>query len=98
MALNQVSFGLAHMLGEGDEIILSHHEHASVVLPWYRVAEHTGAVVRFVPLDQDGRITPEALESVVSPKTKVVCLASTTNVLGYTLDVKRMASIAHSVG
>ncbi len=98
MALNQVAFGLAHLLKEGDEIVISYHEHASVVLPWYRVAEHTGAVVRFVPLDKDGRITPEALESVISEKTKVVCLASTTNVLGYTLDVKRMASIAHSVG
>lgn len=98
MALNQVAFGLEHTIHKDDEIVISYHEHASVVLPWYKVAERTGAKIVFVPLDEEGRITPDALRSVVNERTKVVCLASTTNVLGYSVDVKEMAKIAHSVG
>ncbi len=98
MAINQVAFGLEGRLVRGDEIVISYHEHASVVLPWFRVAERTGAVIRYVPLDENGRITPDALRSTVNERTRVVCLASTTNVLGYSLDTKEMAAIAHSVG
>ncbi len=98
MGLNQVAFGLAHKIHKDDEILISYHEHASVVLPWFRVAKHTGAKIKYVPLDEEGRITPDALKQTVNENTKVVCLASTTNVLGYSLDVKEMAKIAHSVG
>lgn len=98
MGLNQAAFGLAHLLKEGDEIVLSYHEHASAVLPFFKVAEHTGARIVYVPLDEEGRITPDALRSVVGDRTRMVCLASTTNVLGYSIDVREMARIAHSVG
>ncbi len=98
MGLNQVAFGMAHRLKPGDEIVVSYHEHASVVLPFFKVAERTGAKVVYVPLDERGRITPDALRSVVNERTRIVCLASTTNVLGYSIDVKEMAAIAHSVG
>lgn len=98
MGLNQAAFGLAHRLSPGDEIVLSYHEHASAVLPFFKVAERTGARVVYVPLDEDGRVTPDALRSVVGDRTRIVCLASTTNVLGYSLDVREMARIAHSVG
>lgn len=98
MGLNQVAFGLAHRLHKDDEIVLSYHEHASVVLPWFSVAKHTGAKIKYVPLNEKGRITPDALRETVNERTKMVCLASTTNVLGYSLDVKEMAKIAHSVG
>ena len=98
MGLNQVAFGLAHILKSSDEIVISYHEHASVVLPWFKVAERTGAKIVYVPLTEEGRITPDGLRSVVNERTKIVCLASTTNVLGYSVDVKKMAEIAHSVG
>lgn len=98
MGLNQAAFGLAHLLKPGDEIVLSYHEHASAVLPFFKVAERAGARIVYVPLDEEGRITPDAFRSVVNERTRLVCLASTTNVLGYSLDVKEMARIAHSVG
>lgn len=98
MGLNFVAYGLIPGLKKGDEIVLSWEEHASNALPWFRVAQITGASIKYVPLTEDGRITPENLKSVVNENTKVVALASVSNVLGRPLPVRELARIAHSVG
>ena len=98
MGLNFVAYGLMPGLKKGDEIVLSWEEHASNALPWFRVAQITGASIKYVPLTEDGRITPENLKSVVNENTKVVALASISNVLGRPLPVRELARIAHSVG
>ena len=98
MGLNFVAYGLMPGLKKGDEIVLSWKEHASNALPWFRVAQITGASIKYVPLTEDGRITPENLKSVVNENTKVVALASISNVLGRPLPVRELARIAHSVG
>ena len=98
MGLNFVAYGLMPGLKKGDEIVLSWEEHASNALPWFRVAQLTGASIKYVPLTEDGRITPENLKSVVNENTKVVALASISNVLGRPLPVRELARIAHSVG
>ena len=59
MSLNQIAFGMAHLLSEDDEVLISVVEHASNVLPWYRVSEITGCKVNFIPLDEEGNITEE---------------------------------------
>lgn len=97
MGLNEVAYGIGRTLSAGDEIVLSLEEHASNVLPWFNVAKMTGAVVRYAPLI-NGRITEESLKAVLSSKTKVVSFATVSNVLGYVLDVKSLAALAHSVG
>ncbi len=93
--LNEIAYGLLPLLQKGDEIILSQSEHASNVLPWFQVCKITGAVLKYVQLDEKGRITPEGLLKVISEKTKIVSLASVSNVMGYKADVKRLAQIAH---
>lgn len=98
MGLNFVAYGIMPVLKKGDEIVLSWEEHASNALPWFRVAQITGASIKYVPLTEDGRITPENLKSVVNENTKVVALASISNVLGRPLPVRELARIAHSVG
>lgn len=96
-SLNLVAFGYgAKYLHEGDEILLSEAEHASNVLPWYKISEMTGAKVRFIPLDEEGRLTKENLSKAMSDKVKIVSLAEVTNVLGYCLDLKEFAAIVHS--
>ena len=97
-ALNLVAYGygLKH-LKKGDEIILSVAEHASNVLPWFRIADLTGAVIKYVPLE-NGRILPENLKKVVTKNTKIISLAHVGNVLGYIADVKAFAKIAHENG
>ena len=97
-ALNLVAYGYGlKFLKKGDEIVLSVAEHASNVLPWFRIAELTGAVIKYVPLE-NGKILPENLKKVVNKTTKIVSLAHIGNVLGYIADVKEFAKIAHANG
>ena len=98
-ALNLVAYGYGlKNLKKGDEIIISYSEHASNVLPWFRIAELTGAVIKYVPLNDKGMLVPENLLKVISKNTKIVSLAQVGNVLGYTIDVKEFARIAHEYG
>ena len=96
MSINLVAYGYAlKYLHEGDEILLSEAEHASNILPYFKIAELTGAVVKFIPLNDKGYVTPETLLSTISDKTKIVSLAHVSNVLGYEIDVKELVKITH---
>lgn len=99
MSINMVAFGYGmKFLKSGDEILLTQAEHASNVLPWFKVAEMTGAQINYIPLDEEGRLTPENLAKVISSKTKIVAVAHVTNVLGFVVDIKEIAKIAHAQG
>ena len=80
------------VLKKGDVIVLSESEHASNLLPWFEVAHENGAVIDYVPLDEKGRITIDNLKKIMSDKVKIVALAQTSNVLGYTIDIKELWS------
>ena len=98
-SINLVAFGYGvKYLKAGDEILLTQAEHASNVLPWFKVAEMTGAVVKYIPLEEDGRLTAENLEKTITDKTKIVAVAHVTNVLGFIAPVKELAKIAHKHG
>lgn len=99
MSLNMVavSYGLK-MLKNGDEILLSVAEHASNTLPWFEVAKKTGAVVKFMPLDDQGLISPAILKEHLTNKTKIVSLAHVSNVLGYINDIQTLAKLVHEAG
>ncbi|MCR4562286.1 MAG: cysteine desulfurase [Bacilli bacterium] len=95
-SINLVAFGYAaKTLKEGDEILLSEAEHASNLLPWFKVAELTGARLAYVPLDKEGRITVENVQKSLTPKTKIVALAQVGNVLGFVAPIKEIAAICH---
>ena len=95
MSLNVIANGLIPFIKEGDEILLSEAEHASNVLPWFHVAEKTGAVVKYIPLNEEGLLTVESLKNTITNKTKVVALAHISNVLGHIIDVKELARVTH---
>ena len=98
-SLNLVAFGYGlKFLKPGDEIIISEAEHASNILPWFEVSKLTGAKVKYIPFDEDGRLTVDNLLKVISNNTKIVSIAHVGNVLGYTTDVKGMAQVAHKFG
>ena len=97
MALNEIAYSLVLDLDEGDEIVLSYHEHASNVLPWYNVAKLRKCKIVFVEHDKKGVITSNNLLKVVNKRTKVVSLSSVTNVLGVTQPINELVKIAHSV-
>ena len=98
MGMNEVAYGLLPFLKEGDEILLSMEEHASNVLPWFNVAKITKAVIRYIPFDENGRLTVENFKKSLTDRTKVVSLASVSNVLGYALPVKEFVALAHQKG
>lgn len=98
-SINLVAFGYgAKRLKKGDEILLTEAEHASNVLPWFKVAELTGAVIRYIPLEKDGRLTTQNLRKTITNQTKIVAIAHVTNVLGYIAPIKELAQIAHEHG
>ena len=97
-ALNLVASSYLEKLKPGDEIITSELEHHSSMLPWLQVAKKTGALLKYVELDQQGRITVEAFKAVLSDQTKVVALTYVSNVMGYITPVKPIIDLAHEKG
>ena len=99
MSMNIVAYGYGiKFLTENDEILLTEAEHASNVLPWFKVSEVTKAKINYIPLDEDGRLTPENLRKVMNKNVKVVSVAQITNVLGFKNDIKELSKIAHEYG
>ncbi len=82
----------------GDEVITTELEHHSSCLPWIRICNKKKATLKYVPLNQEGRITVEAFKSVLSEKTKVVAITHVSNVMGYITPIKEIIRLAHSVG
>lgn len=95
MSINIIAYGLLKYVEEGDEIIIDEAEHASNVLPWFKIAEIKKAKIVYIPLDEEGRITANNLRKVITNKTKIVSVAHVTNVLGFKSEVKEMAHICH---
>lgn len=96
MSINLIAYGYAgKYLTSEDEILITQAEHASNVLPWFKVHELTGTKIDYIPLDKDGRLSPESVEKAITPHTKIIAIAQVTNVLGFTIDVKAIAKIAH---
>lgn len=79
----------------GDEIITSELEHHSSVLPWMMLAKRKGASLKYIPLQEDGRITVENFKKVLSAKTKVVALTYVSNVMGYVTPIEEIIKICH---
>ncbi|WP_126428488.1 cysteine desulfurase [Brevibacillus marinus] len=85
-------------LQPGDEIVTTVAEHHSNFIPWQQAAKATGATFTFIPMEEDGTITVEAVKRTVSPKTKVVAIRQISNVLGDVTPIKEIAAIAHQNG
>lgn len=82
----------------GDEIITSELEHHSSHMPWNNIANIKGATVKYIELNEEGRITVEAFKKVLSNKTKVVALTYVSNVMGYITPIREIIKLAHEAG
>lgn len=93
-SINLIVFGyMKYHLKVGDEVLLSKAEHASNILPWFRLAEEIGICVHFIPLEDDYSVSYSNVEKSISPKTKVISLAHVTNVVGDERDIYRIGSL-----
>lgn len=94
--LNMIANGFfKKFLDAGDEILITTSEHASNVMPWFRLQNEIGAQVKYIPLDENHYVTLENVKKVVTPNTKVIALAGITNVLGDERPMKDITAFAH---
>jgi cysteine desulfurase/selenocysteine lyase len=91
------SWGGEH-LAEGDEILLTVVEHHSNLVPWQLIAKRTGAQIRFLDIDGDGRLRLGELAGALSDRTRIVALGHVSNALGTIHNVAEIAAAAHDVG
>jgi cysteine desulfurase / selenocysteine lyase len=98
-AINLVAtaWGLDNV-GQGDEILITVLEHHSNIIPWQLLARRTGARLRYIELDEQGRLILDDLPSLLSERTKVVAFSHVSNALGTVNPVRDLAAAAHDVG
>jgi cysteine desulfurase/selenocysteine lyase len=99
-SINLVRFTWAREnVREGDEILVTDMEHHSNLIPWQLFTEETGAVLRHLPIDEEGaRLRMDLLGEYITDKTKLVCVGLMSNVLGTINPVREIADAAHAVG
>ena len=83
-------------IGEGDEIIISAMEHHSNIVPWQFLCEERGAKLKVLPFDDDGVLCLDQLESLITPRTKIVAVTHVSNTLGTCNPVADIIRIAHA--
>jgi cysteine desulfurase / selenocysteine lyase len=96
--INLVASGLAETIRPGDEIVLSEMEHHANIVPWHFLRERHGAVLRWVPVTDDGRLDVAAYGELLGPRTRMVALSHMSNVLGTINDARTLADMAHAAG
>ena len=97
-SINLVANGFIDLLKSGDEIIVSHLEHHSNIVPWQMLCEKTGAIMKVIPMNQGGELIFSEYEKLLSNKTKVVFVNHVSNALGTINPVKQIISKAHEFG
>ncbi|ACG78128.1 aminotransferase, class V [Phenylobacterium zucineum HLK1] len=97
-AVNLVASGLAARLQPGDEIVLSEMEHHANIVPWHFLRDRCGAVLKWVPVLDDGSLDLAAYQGLLGPRTRVVALSHMSNVLGTINPAKDLARMAHEAG
>lgn len=97
-AINFVARGYGdRFVTAGDEIILSEMEHHSNLVPWQMLAKRTGAILRYIELNDHGELNLEQFHQLLSPKTRLVAIVHVSNVLGTRNPVKQIIDAAHQV-
>ena len=94
MSINMVVFGyMKKVLNKGDEVLLTKAEHASNVLPWIKLAEEIGIVVKYMELDDNYALSVDSVRKSITDKTKVISIAHVTNVIGDVRDIESIGKI-----
>ena len=96
--INLVANGFASILKPGDEVIVSSLEHHSNIVPWQMLCEKTGAILKVIPINENGELIIEAFDALLSEKTKLVTVNHISNALGIINPIKYIIDKAHTVG
>ncbi|MBQ4188954.1 MAG: SufS family cysteine desulfurase [Bacteroidales bacterium] len=91
------SFGQV-FVDQGDEVIVSACEHHSNIVPWQLLCERKGAILKVLEPEEDGLLSVQKLQNLLTPRTKIVAIAHISNVLGLVNPVKELVAVCHSAG
>lgn len=94
-SLNMAINGISHLLKKGDTILTTYLEHASNILPLFRIAKEKGLNISYIPLNDDGTFNIEKYAKSFNEKVKLVCVTYVSNVLGYINPIEEISAIAH---
>lgn len=98
-SVNLVAFCFGEaFVNEGDEVIVTEAEHHSNIVPWQMMCKRKGAVMKVLPVDDDGHLVLDKLDELISDRTKIMAVTHISNVLGIVNPVKEIVSRCHSKG
>ena len=98
-AINLVAYTFGReRIKAGDEIVLSIMEHHSNIVPWHFLRERQGAVIKWAPVDDEGRFLVDEFEKLLTPRTKLVAITHMSNMLGTMVPAKEITRVAHTRG
>lgn len=96
-SLNMITNGFfKNLLEPGDEVLLTKSEHASNVLPWFKLAKENGIIINYIDLDENLHVTMENVINAITKKTKVISIAGITNVVGDERPIDEICKFAHA--
>lgn len=96
--INMIATGFSTFLNKNDEVIVSALEHHSNIVPWQMLCEKTGAILRVIPMKDDGTLAMEIYHQLLNDKTKLVFCNHVSNALGTINPIKEIIDAAHTVG
>ncbi|MGV1012794.1 MAG: aminotransferase class V-fold PLP-dependent enzyme [Flavobacterium sp.] len=94
-AINAVANGIASLLKSGDEVLVSALEHHSNIVPWQMLCERTGAILKVIPMNENGELIMSEYDRLLSDKTKIVAVNHISNALGTINPIEYMIEKAH---
>ena len=97
-SINLVANGFASILNKGDEIVVSALEHHSNIVPWQMLCERTGAILKVIPMSQEGELIVTEFDKLLSNKVKLVFVNHISNTLGTINPVKEIIEKTHRIG
>lgn len=96
--INLVANGFSSLLQKGDEVLVSAMEHHSNIVPWQMLCERTGAILKVIPMNEQGELVMETYHNLLSSKTKLVFCNHISNALGTINPIEEIITAAHNVG
>ncbi|WP_262913952.1 aminotransferase class V-fold PLP-dependent enzyme [Polaribacter sargassicola] len=96
-SINMIASGFASLLNKGDEIIVSALEHHSNIVPWQMLCEKTGAILKVIPMHEDGSLQIDVYYNLLNKNTKLVFCNHVSNALGTVNPIKKIIDAAHKV-
>jgi cysteine desulfurase/selenocysteine lyase len=97
-SINLVAFGFGTLLNPSDEVIVSALEHHANIVPWQMMCERSGAILRVIPMTDDGTLDMHAYNDLLNKKTKLVFVNHVSNALGTINPIEEIIDNAHKVG